>query len=62
MEITLHTGCSGDCNTIHVDWFDENGIRQKTDIEVNVQNQDKPRQLEIILNGALLATVKRKVV
>ncbi len=57
MEITIHTGEQGTFNTIHVDWCDHNGVKQKTDIEVNVLPQDKPRTLEIVINGVRVATI-----
>ncbi len=56
-ELTLHTGLQGDMNTIHLDWFDSNGCRQKTELEINVMNQDKPRTLEILINGVVVAHV-----
>ncbi len=57
-EITIHTGCQGDRNLIHVAWFDENNVRQVTEVEVNILPQDKPRTLEIKVNSARLATVE----
>lgn len=57
MEITIHTGLQNSFNTINVDWFDHNGVRQKTVVEVNVLPQDKPRTLEILINGVRLATI-----
>jgi hypothetical protein len=59
-EITIHTGAQGAENTIHVDWFDENNVHHKTTIEVNIQEQDKPRLLEITINGKLVALISAK--
>ena len=58
MEITLNTGCAGDSHKCNIDWFDENNVRRKTIVEVNIQPQDKPRTLEIIVNGVIVATVR----
>ncbi len=57
MEITIHTGCQGDYNKINVAWSDHNNVPQRTTVEVNVQQQDKPRTLEIQINGLIIATV-----
>lgn len=57
MEITIHTGLAGDQNRIHVDWFDHNNNRQDTVIDVNVLVRDKPRTIEILVNGVCLAVV-----
>jgi hypothetical protein len=57
MEITIHTGFIGEQNTIHVAWYDENGVDQKTDIELNVKDQDKPRELELIINGLKIVDI-----
>lgn len=59
MELTIHTGLMGDCNTINIDWLDERGIHNLTRIEVNVLNQDRPRTLILKLNGAIIATIPR---
>jgi len=58
-EFTLHTGCQCNRTRINIDWFDENNVTQKTVLDVLVQEQDKPRTLEIMLNGAVIATVPR---
>lgn len=60
MEITLHTGSQGAHTTLHVDWFDEDGVGQVTDIDIIVQDQDKPRTLEIRINGAVVAVIQRR--
>lgn len=60
MEITVHTGCQGEYNTIHVDWFDHNNITQKTDVELIILTQDKPRTLAIRINGVVVATIPPK--
>ena len=56
-ELTIHTGTQGDYNKINIDWFNENNVRQKLELEIIVQNQDKPRTLEIRVNGIVLATI-----
>lgn len=58
MEITIHTGAANSYNTIHIDWFDHNNVKQETTIEVNVLPQDRPRTLEIKVNDVTLATVQ----
>lgn len=57
MELTLHTGFMDERTIIHVDWYDHNNVRQKSEVEIRIQPQDKPRTLEIRVNGAVLATV-----
>lgn len=57
MEITLHTGCPGSNDLIHIDWFDENNVHQDTALEIVIRDQDKPRRLEIRLNGETVATI-----
>ncbi len=57
MEITIHTGCMDDRNKINIDWFDENGVRQHNEIEINVKNQDKPRVLDLLLDGEKIQTI-----
>jgi hypothetical protein len=59
-EITIHTGSQGDCNRIHIDWFDHNNVRQETIIDVNVLPQDKPRTLEIVINGVRIGVIPPK--
>lgn len=59
-ELSLYTGFAGDRTTIHVDWFDHNNCRQLTDVEINIQEQDKPRTLEIRINGAMVALIPAK--
>ena len=56
-ELTVHTGGQGDATTIHVDWFDHNNVRQRTDLVIAIQCQDKPRTLEVKINGVVLAVV-----
>ena len=56
-EVTSHTGCAGDSHKCNVDWFDENNVRQNTTAEVNIQKQDKPRTLEVLMNGVIVAVV-----
>lgn len=58
VEITLNTGCAGEVYRCNVEWFDENNVRRKTIVEVNIQPQDKPRTLEVVVNGVIVATVR----
>ena len=60
MEITIHTGCQGANNIIWIDWFNHNGIRRQDKIEIDIQEKDKPRTLEIKLNDAVLAIIENK--
>lgn len=60
-ELTIHTGIQGDWNTINIDWSDENNVTQKTKIDIIVKDQDKPRTLEIRLNGVTIATIPRAI-
>jgi len=46
-EITLHTGTIGDQNKLHINWHDENNVPQLNDIEIDIEEQDKPRTLVI---------------
>lgn len=61
MELTIHTGGSGDWTTIHLDWFDENNVRYKDRLDIIIREQDKPRVLEIHLNGAKLAEMNSRL-
>ena len=56
-DITLHTGSMGDWNTIKIDWFDENNVRQTDQIDVIIEMRDKPRVLSIRVNGRAVATI-----
>lgn len=57
MELTLHTGVMGEKTVIHIEWPDHNCVGQKTDLEIVMQAQDKPRALEVRINGVVLAVV-----
>jgi hypothetical protein len=57
MELTIHTGCAGEETMINIDWFNENNVPQSTQLAIKVQDQDRPRQLEIIINGVKVAVV-----
>jgi len=57
MEITIHTGLAGEKNIIYVDWHDENNITQETKVEINTLRTDKPRMLQIKVNGDTVAFV-----
>ncbi len=45
MELTWHTGLSGDKLRLIVDWFDENNKHHNDIIEIFVSEDDKPRSL-----------------
>jgi len=57
-EWTLHTGGQGEEDLIHVQWYDHNNIRQQTDVKICIRPQDKPRTLEIWVNGVICATLR----
>jgi hypothetical protein len=59
-ELTIHTGGVDSLTTIHVAWFNHNNVRQMTDVEIRIQPQDKPRTLEVRVNGVVLAVVPPK--
>lgn len=59
-ELTIHTGSTGDYHHLHIDWFDENNVRQDTELELHILTQDKPRTLQIRVNGVIVATIPRK--
>lgn len=61
MELTLHTGDMGDCNTIYIEWSDENNIRYKDELNIVIREQDKPRILEIHLNGVKVAEINSRL-
>lgn len=56
-QLTWTTGLSGDELKIIADWFNHNNVRQHTEVVIAIQRQDKPRQLEVRVNGAVLAVV-----
>lgn len=56
-ELTLHTGLMGEETLIHIDWFDHNNVRQKTELKIKVKDQDKPRELEILANNVRIARI-----
>lgn len=49
--ISIHTGFAGDQTTIDIEWYDHDNVRHTTQIMVNIQAQDKPRTLEIEIEG-----------
>lgn len=59
-ELTIHTGSAGSLTIFHIAWFDENGVRQSTELEVIIQDRDKPRTLEIRVNGVRVVEVPRR--
>jgi len=56
-EWTFHTGGQGQTDSIHIDWSDHNNVRQRTELQIVIRPQDKPRTLEIWVNGVVVATV-----
>ena len=53
------TGSQGDELKCRVEWFDEDNIKQLTDIAVRVDERDKPRTLASIVNGVKVAEIER---
>lgn len=60
-ELTIHTGGMGDVHKINIDCFDHNNIRRNSVLELIVPNQDKPRILQVWMNGILLCTLEGEV-
>lgn len=56
--IYLGTGPKGERNQILVYWYDENGYAIETRLDVNVENQDKPRVLVIEVDGMEIARLE----
>lgn len=56
-QLTWSTGRAGDEITLPVDWFNHNNVPQRTVVTIAVQQQDKPRQLEVRVNGVVLAVI-----
>lgn len=56
-ELTVHAGLAGERLTLHVDWFDHNNIRMKTDVVIRMLDRDKPRTLTVEVNGVRVATI-----
>jgi hypothetical protein len=56
-EWTLHTGEQNSQHKININWSDQNNLLHRDAIEIRIQERDKPRTLEIRLNGAILATL-----
>ncbi len=56
-EITIHTGCAGDKNTIRIEWFDHNNVSHITTIQADIDVQDKPRTLLLSVNGVMVGKV-----
>lgn len=59
-ELTLHTGAQGHHDLIHLQWFDQNNVPQHTLVEFVILEQDKPRTLEIRVDGVTVATIVGK--
>ena len=58
MELTIHTGTAGEETIINIDWFNENGVKRKDELRIEINEQDKPRTMEIVLNGVKIGEVK----
>lgn len=58
MEITIHTGIQNEHNTINIDWFNESGFRNRDVLELNVQSQDKPRRIDVVLNNIKIGELR----
>jgi hypothetical protein len=56
-QLTWSTGCAGDELSLPVDWFNHNNVRQRTIVTIAIQRQDKPRQLEVRVNGVVVAVI-----
>lgn len=52
-ELTLHAGGTGESLTLNVDWTDHNNIFHCNTIVIRIPFQDKPRILEILIDGIL---------
>ena len=50
-EITLHTGSMGSEWVISVEWMNEDCVPMHDQIVLRVPNVDKPRRVELIVNG-----------
>lgn len=57
MDITVHTGCAGDKHLFRFSWFDHNNVVHNTHVEVNIAERDKPRTLEVFVDGSKVAVV-----
>lgn len=55
-ELTISMGMVGDECVIHVDWFDHNNVRHSDTVCISILDQDKPRTLQITVNGKETAT------
>ena len=54
--LTLHTGCAGDSFDIQVEWFDHNNIRHSDHVAIRIAQRDKPRTLQVVVNGMIVAS------
>jgi hypothetical protein len=50
-ELTVHAGSMGEELTLHIDWSDHDNIKQATTVKLEVLPIDKPRTLEISIDG-----------
>lgn len=54
-ELRVYLAEPGESLTIHVETFDENNVRYEFPIEINVQQQDKPRLIGVkVMNTPVL--------
>lgn len=53
-EITLHTGEMGDETTVHIEWFDHNGVKKHNELVIRIEPYDKPRTLSIVVDKAVV--------
>lgn len=55
--LTLQTGFPGDRTSIDVHWHDHDHVAHVTRLEINVAKQDKPRTLQILLDGMVISGI-----
>ena len=57
---TLHTGGTGETETIAIEWYDHNNVPQSTEVQIVMSPQDKPRQLRSWWAGVEVASFTAK--
>ena len=60
MDRSLHIGQMGDGQNLTINWLDENGVTQKTDIKIEILACDKPRVLSVSVDGEIVKLVVPK--
>ncbi len=40
---------------MHVDWFNHNNVHHTDHVEVRIADKDKPRTLQVLINGMIVA-------